>query len=78
MRNVKIWTQAGCAMCEKVKQHFTGEGYEESPVTALLSGEDRNEQAMVQLAMQDMQLPLVMVDGQFVNPREILAGVAAA
>ena len=80
MAKATIWTQEGCPLCERVKACLAAEGYEEREVNELMSGTEKNHEAMVQLAMQDMELPLVRIDGAFVGPNEILArhGTSAA
>lgn len=79
MRMVILWTQPDCTLCEQVKQALAGDQIEERPVTELIDGTARNDEALAQLAMQDMMVPLVQVDGAYVSPAEILApGEAAA
>ncbi len=76
MDKIIIWTQEGCHLCENVKRHFQGHAYEERQASELLSGQDKDHAAMVQLAMQDMQLPLVSINGCFVSPFTLLENAA--
>lgn len=76
--NVVIWTQENCPLCGTVKE-FYGEGnYIEKNAAELMSGGMPDAEAMAQLAMQDMQLPLVMVDGNWANVNDIIAEANAA
>jgi len=76
MPHAILWTQEDCPLCEKVKALLAAEGYEERAAAALVSGEAPDDEAMVQLAMQDMQLPLVKIDGAFVSPLDLLKQAA--
>ena len=69
MRTITLWTQDGCSLCAQVKEALAGEPLEERDVAQLLSGADKDDDAMAQLAMQDMQLPVVRIDGQFLDTR---------
>lgn len=75
---VILWTQPICPLCEQVKGYFSEVGYEERAASELLSGADRDPEAMAQLAMQNMELPMIQVNGAFVSPRAILAQTRAA
>lgn len=75
---VVIWTQPFCPLCEQVKEHFADVGYEERAASELTSGADRDPEAMAQLAMQNMELPMIRVDGEYVSPRAVLAQARAA
>lgn len=76
MEMVTIYTQEGCPLCERVKAHY-GEGhYIERPVQGLLTGTDRNMDAMAQLAMQNLELPLILEAGQWITPRQLLQRVS--
>lgn len=70
--HAKIWTQDDCPDCEEVKRVLGNIIKEEVPADALTSGEERDVDAMVQLAMQNHALPLVKLDGEFIHPQEIL------
>jgi glutaredoxin len=67
MKQVIIWTQEDCPLCAEAKEYFSEDGFEERRAEELLQGNERNVDAMAQLAMQNMQLPLVSVDGEFVD-----------
>ena len=70
-----IYTQLGCSLCGKVRKVLQGKGYEieERDAEDLLGGHDQDMDAMAQLAMQGMELPLVMIDGDWVKPKGVLA-----
>ena len=76
MEKIIIWTQEGCHLCENIKKYFSGHDYQEREASELLSGVDKNNEAMVQLAMQDMMLPLVSINGKFISPFELLENAA--
>lgn len=78
MAETIIWTQKDCPLCGRVKAELATEGYEERNVADLLSGLAPNDDALAQLALQNMRLPLVMIDGRFVPVDQILARSAAA
>ncbi len=62
---VEIYTNEDCQLCEKVKA-FHGEGnYTEHQAQDLLSGANQDMEAMAQLAMQNMALPLVKINGKW-------------
>lgn len=71
-----IWTQEDCPLCARVKS-ILGE-YEERPASDLVSGMEPDLDAMTALAMQNMELPLVKMDGAFVNVHELLESDSAA
>ena len=70
--SITVWTQEGCGLCEQVKEALGSGSYEERPADELISGVDRNIDAMVQLSMQNMELPLVQIDGTWVSPHEVI------
>lgn len=78
MRNVTIWSQDNCPVCDRVKAIFANDTIDERQVTELISGCERNDEALAQLAMQDMMVPLVKVDGKFVSLDDVLAAEDAA
>jgi glutaredoxin len=70
--SIILWTEEECPLCQRLKE-VLGEGtYEERSAQELVSGEAPDTEAMAQLAMQNMQLPLVQVDGTFADPAELL------
>lgn len=75
---VILWTQPICPLCQQVKAYFAEVGYEERAASELTSGADRDPEAMAQLAMQNMELPMIQVNGAFVSPRAILSQTRAA
>ncbi len=72
MSKVILWTQDNCPVCERVKEVFQGQDVEEHHAEDLIQGQEKDVDAMAQLAMQDMLVPVVMVDGEFIPPEEIL------
>lgn len=72
MQDVILWTLRDCPVCDRVKHCLPEGGYTELDANALIDGTQKHPEAMVQLAMQDMQLPLVMVNGYFVDPHTFL------
>ncbi|MBN1256498.1 MAG: hypothetical protein JXA52_02195 [Planctomycetes bacterium] len=72
-KKTEIWTKPGCTTCEKVKEVIGAGNYEEHPAEALLDGLEMNLDAMVQLAQQNMELPIIMCDGQFISPEDLLS-----
>lgn len=78
MSRIILWTQHHCPLCEEVKKKLAGQEYEEKNAGDLILGEEQNEEALVQLAMQDMQLPLIMIDGKFIDVAEFLSTAEAA
>lgn len=73
---VKIWGNTECMECQRVKEYFADQGYDYYDVSTLVSGENPDLEAMTQLTFQDMRLPLVMVDGEWIDPAEIKTKVA--
>ncbi len=68
---VVIWGNDNCPECEKVKKYYSSVGYQYNDVNVLVSGEKADVDAMVQLAFQQMRLPLIKVNGEWVDPDEI-------
>ncbi len=73
MPQVILWTQNDCPLCERVKAYYGAGNYTEKNVLELVSGDEPNDEAMAQLAMQDMQLPLIQIGETFADVNEILA-----
>lgn len=72
MKKAIIWTQEGCALCEQVKT-ILGEGnYEERDATGLIGGADPDLDAMVQLTMQNMVLPVVKIGDNFADVHDLV------
>ena len=68
-----IYTQELCPLCAEIKAHFGEGNYKEKDAAKLMDGTDKNMDAMAQLAMQGMVLPLVEINGKWVCPKELLA-----
>ena len=77
---IKIWTKAGCTRCTKViealRKEFIDAEIIEYDIESLdnLVGEDYAMKCAVkvELAMQNMELPVVFYGGKFVNPDKIV------
>jgi len=73
-RTITIWTLQGCGHCEAVKARFRAEGFEERSLGAASLGQDPDAvDVLAQLAFQDQRAPVVRIDGEFVEPGELLA-----
>lgn len=77
-KEVIIWTQQDCPLCQRVKCYFGEGNYEERDAQGLLGGNMPDIEAMTQLAMQDMQLPLVQVNGEWQNVCDLLSSAESA
>lgn len=77
MSEIIIWTQPDCPHCERIKSFFGAGAYEERDAEALVAGTEPDEAALVQLVMQNLQVPVVRVEGQFVAVHEIIAEIDA-
>lgn len=77
-KKIIIWTQEDCPLCQRVKAYYGEGNYEERAAQDLLGGNVPDIDAMAQLAMQDMQLPLVQVAGEWQDVSAILAAAARA
>jgi len=73
MKNIVLWSQDGCSVCEQVREALAGESIEVRDAARLIDGSEPNDEAMAQLAMQDFQIPVVQIDGVFVEAAEVLA-----
>ncbi len=76
MERTIIWTQPNCPLCAAIKTRLGNGNYEERPAAELISGGQPDDEAMAQLMLQDMQLPLVRQNGNFIDPAKILAQAA--
>ncbi len=77
-KEIIIWTQEECPLCQKVKDYYGAGNYTERNAQDLLRGEKPDTEAMAQLAMQDMQLPLIKVDGEWQSVNDIIAASESA
>lgn len=73
-----VWTQEDCPLCERVKETLGAGNYEERRAEDLIGGFDRDMDAMAQLAMQNMELPLIRRGATWLRPQDILGDAAAA
>ena len=71
IKEVAIWGSDGCQECENIKRYYEKNGYTYTDVQELISGERADVDALVQLSFQQMRLPLVRVDGEWIDPVEI-------
>lgn len=73
-KKVILWTSKDCSICRNIKQYLKEElscEVEEREADKLMSGEDKNIDVMAQLAEQNMELPVIQVEGKFVNPARV-------
>lgn len=68
-----IWSDSDCPLCDRAFAHLLEEGYsvEKKDVNKLMSGEDPNTDAMVQLTLQSMSLPIIELNGNFIRPGDL-------
>jgi len=68
-----VWGRAGCPRCATIKEHLSSRRVEHRTIEVVLSGEDPHcVDALAQLAWQDWELPVVLLDGVFVEPEKLL------
>ena len=68
-----IWFKEGCSRCAAIKASLAGRRIDYRPIEAVLSGEDPHcVDALAQLAWQDYQLPVILLDSEFVEPEKLL------
>jgi glutaredoxin len=69
-----VWTSEDCDRCKEVKDRLKADGYEieERNARDLINGTNRDVDAMAQLASQNMQLPLIMIEGEYVTIEDVL------
>lgn len=69
-----LWVKSGCGRCEAAERSLAGAQLEIRPIEVAREGEDPlAAEVMAQLAWQDWEPPVVMVDGEFVEVGEVLA-----
>ncbi len=68
---INIWGSDTCPECESIKKYYSSIGYNYNDVSELVSGEKADVDAMVQLSFQNMRLPLIQVDGNWVDPKDL-------
>ena len=69
-----LWVKEGCERCEAVNKRLANHCVTVKPIEAAETGRDpRSVDVMAQVAWQDWELPVVMVDGEFVDLGELLA-----
>ncbi len=68
-----VWVKDGCPRCAAVKERLLGRRIECRPIEVALSGQDPHcVDAMAQLAWQDWELPVILLDGVFVEPEKLV------
>lgn len=67
-----IYTQEDCPLCDKVKEKIGEGNYLELKAKDLITGEIKDLDAMTQLCEQNMELPLIWIDSEFIKPEEFL------
>ncbi len=68
IQDIEIWGSSDCPECERIKQLYAVNDYKYYDISDLISGEEADVDAMVQLSFQNMRLPLIKVDGEWVDP----------
>ena len=70
---VHVWGIPGCERCELVKKALTDRGCQviEKDLFKLKSGVEPNIDALAAFAMSGEYVPLVCMDGRFLEPDEI-------
>ena len=62
-----------CSRCEVIKQRLAGRSIEFRQIEEVQAGRDPlHVEGMAQLAWQDYELPVVLLDGEFVGPAALL------
>lgn len=62
-----------CPRCAAVKEHLSGRRIEFRPIEEVVTGQDPHcVDAMAQLAWQDWELPVILLEGVFVEPEKLL------
>lgn len=73
-----VWVKDGCPRCAAVKEHLSGRRVDCRPIEMVLTGQDPHcVDAMAQLAWQDWELPVILLDDVFVQPEKLLPKVCS-
>lgn len=68
-----VWVKDDCPRCAAAKRHPFNRRVKCRPIGLVLSGQDPHwVDVMAQLAGQDYELPVVLLDGAFVEPEKLL------
>lgn len=72
-KRARVWSEADCPLCDKALQHLTAQGYEieKKSASALITGKEPDMDALVQLTLQTMSLPIIELDGNFIHPGDL-------
>ena len=74
-----VWVKDGCPRCAAVKESLSGRRIECRPIEVVLSGHDPHcVDALAQLAWQDYELPVILLDGVFVAPGKLLPNACSS
>lgn len=67
MKTAIIWSAPGCVKCEEVKAKLKEDGYDITVKDANDIESEEDIEARTQLCMQNMALPVVKINGEFVD-----------
>ena len=69
MSMIEIWSLPDCPRCDELKAHLmtAGVAFNEKSLVSLRAGEIRDEEALVELAINDGTAPLIRVHGHFIT-----------
>lgn len=68
-----VWVKNGCPRCAAIKERLSDRRVEYRPIEVVLSGQDPHRiDALAQLAGQDYELPVILLNGAFVEPEKLL------
>lgn len=69
MSMIEIWSLPDCPRCDELKAYLKDAGvpFTEKSIASLRAGEIRDDEALVELALNDGTAPLIRVHGQFVT-----------
>jgi len=74
-----LWIRDGCPRCAAVKEHLSGRRIECRPIEMVLTGQDPHcVDALAQLAWQDWEGPVILLDGVFVAPGKLLPNACSS
>ena len=78
MKTIRIWVQKDCQVCctiiQKIKEDMPGIELVIKAGGSLVHDDDEID-ATTQLLDQNMELPVIEVDGEFVKPNEFVSKV---
>lgn len=71
MKQATIWTQKDCFLCKQVKDLLKNNGYEVEEIPAKEIDLTRDIELKTQLAYQNLELPVIMLEGKLVDINEV-------